>query len=288
MLAPGPVLDAHFHLWDPGQRRHRWLDSAPPALQRRFGVEDFTTAITGSEVSAAVLVQALADTAETEDLLDVAAANPLVAGVVGWVDLTSDDVWGSLDALRRHPGGHALVGLRHLVQDEPDPRWLERPEVVRGLRAVADAGLAYDLLVRPPQLPSALAAVDAVEGGRFVLDHGGKPPISPGTTEPWAGLVAQLAARPNVVCKFSGFVTEASPSWGPDDFAPYVDLLVAAFGPERLIFGSDWPVCTSAASYGEVVGLAWSLLHQRLGHEETSRVMMANAVAAYCLGPRLT
>ena len=180
------------------------------------------------------------------------------------------------------------MGLRHLVQDEPDPRWLERPEVARGLRAVAGAGLAFDLLVRTAQLPSALVAIDAVENGRFVLDHGGKPSISTGATEPWASLVAELAARPNVVCKLSGLVTEAGTAWKSSNMAPYVDHLVDVFGPGRLVFGSDWPVCTAVASYAEVVGLTWSWLGERLGHEEAAMVMMTNAAETYSLQPSPT
>lgn len=175
------------------------------------------------------------------------------------------------------------MGTRHLVQGEPDPHWLERPEVIRGLKALAAAGLTYDLLVRPRELPSALVAVDAVEGGRFVLDHGAKPEIASGTTEPWSTMVGQLARRPHVTCKLSGLVTEASQPWKAADINPYVDRLVEVFGPERLMFGSDWPVCTAAASYAEVVDLASSLLAQRLGPAETDMVMTTNAVETYRL-----
>jgi L-fuconolactonase len=191
-----------------------------------------------------------------------------------------------LATMREGLSGSALVGVRHLVHDEADPRWLERPDVVRGLQAVADAGLVYDLLVRPPHLPSAVIAVDGVKGGRFVLDHGGKPAIGAGETEPWAGLVSELAARPNVVAKLSGLVTEAGPTWSPDVIRPYVDHLVGAFGPERLLYGSDWPVCLGEASYADVIGLARSLLDDLLGPPETAMVMTANAVRTYGLGER--
>ena len=186
-------------------------------------------------------------------------------------------------ALRERPDGAALVGVRHLVQDELDPRWLERGEVVRGLRAVADAGLACDLLVRPRELPSALAAVDAVENGRFVLDHGGKPEISKGAIEPWSCLVGELASRRNVVCKLSGLVTEAGRSWTAEAIAPYVDKLLESFGPRRLLFGSDWPVCTAVASYAEVFGLARGLLGERLAPDEMKMVMTTNALETYRL-----
>jgi L-fuconolactonase len=189
-------------------------------------------------------------------------------------------------ALRSGPGGHLLVGIRHLVHDEADPGWLSRPEVKRGLRAVADAGLVYDLLVRSRELPSALAAVDAVDGGRFVLDHGAKPEIATGGAQPWSDLVADLARRPNVVCKLSGLVTEAGPAWTLEQIAPYVDHLLDTFGPDRLLFGSDWPVCTVRAGYADVVELARSLLAERLSADERAKVMWANAQETYGLDVR--
>jgi len=259
-----------------------WLSSAPPALQRRFDLDELATEIAGLPVVASVLVQAIDTTAETEQLLAVASTSSMVAGVVGWVDLTAD-VEDQLGALASRPDGRWLVGIRHLVQDEPDPRWLERPEVLRGLRAVAQAGLVYDLLVRPRELPSAIVALDAVPEGRFVLDHGAKPEIADHSTEPWVSLVTQLAARPNVVCKLSGLVTEAGQGWTEQLIVPYLDHLVASFGPGRLMFGSDWPVCTVYASYGEVVGLATSFLHSRLSVPEADRVMSGNAVDVYRL-----
>ena len=178
-----------------------------------------------------MVVEAIDTGQETQDLIGVARANTLVSGVVGWVDLAAPDVADAIAALRDGPGGEALVGTRHLVQGEPDPRWLERPEVIRGLKALAAAGLTYDLLVRPRELPSALVAVDAVEGGRFVLDHGAKPEIASGAIEPWSTLVGQLARRPHVTCKLSGLVTEAPQPWKAADISPYVDRLVEISAP---------------------------------------------------------
>lgn len=280
------VVDAHHHIWDPEKRRHAWLDAAPPPLRRRFDLGDFAAQAAGAGVVSSVLVQALASMGETEDLLDAALGAPVVAGVVGWVDLEAPDVADALATLVEHPGAAALVGIRHLVQNEPDPRWLERPPVLRGLRAVAKAGLAYDLLVRTPQLPAALVAVDAVEEGRFVLDHGAKPEIGTGLSEPWWNLIGELARRPHVVCKLSGLVTEAGPQWTAKAIAPYVERLLGTFGPERLLFGSDWPVCTAVATYGEVVDLAGSLLRERLGADERAKVMATNAVETYRLPRR--
>ena len=206
------------------------------------------------------------------------------AGVVGWADLTRDDVRAELDRLRALPGGDRLEGIRHLVQDESDPAWLARPDVRRGLRAVGDAGLVFDLLVRLSQLPAALRVSTELDGVRFVLDHGGKPEIAEGRLEPWAGLIGEMAGLPNVTCKLSGLVTEAGPSWTAEDFVPYLDRMIESFGPGRLMFGSDWPVCTLAASYGEVAALARSLLEPRLNDAERDLVFRSTAIGIYRLG----
>jgi L-fuconolactonase len=280
------IVDAHHHLWDPVARRHAWLDGLPP-LRRPLGLADYAAAAAPEQVTGSVLVQVLASTEETEEFLALAASTagacPQVAGVVGWADLTGDDVGAQLARLRARPGGDRLAGIRHLVQDEPDPDWLGRPDVRRGIRAVGAAGLAFDLLVRPPQLPAALRLAGELDTVRFVLDHGGKPEIAAARVEPWAGLIGRLGRLPNVVCKLSGLVTEARPSWQPDDFLPYVDRMLEAFGPGRLMFGSDWPVCTLAASYTQVTALARELLEPRLSPAERDAVFCANAIAAYRL-----
>jgi len=276
------IVDAHQHIWDPAARRHAWLQPLP-ALNRRFDLADFTRASAPDGVTASVLVQVLAAAAETEEFLALAAAGGPVAGVVGWADLTRPAVGDEIARLRAGPGGGRLAGIRHLVQDEPDPDWLGRPDVRRGLRAVGAAGLAYDLLIRPLQLPAALAVTSALDEVRFVLDHGAKPDIASGRLEPWASLIRELAARPNVVAKVSGLVTEAGPAWRPDQIAPYVDHLLDCFGPGRLMFGSDWPVCTLAAGYAEVVAVARETLARRLGPADLRAVFATNAIAAYRL-----
>jgi L-fuconolactonase len=275
------IVDAHHHVWDPRARPHTWLDSYP-ALRRAFSMADYGRVRDGHGVTASVLVQVLAATAETEEFLALAAGGHQIAGVVGWADLTAPDLPGQLARLRELPGGSKLVSIRHLVQDEPDADWLARPEVLRGLAAVGAAGLSYDLLVRPAQLPAAIRAVSALDEVQFVLDHGGKPEIARGLTEPWDRLTAGLAARPNVTCKLSGLVTEAGPGWDAARIAPYADHLIGVFGPARLMFGSDWPVCTLAAGYGDVLGLARELLAQ-LSPAERDAVLGGNAVRAYRL-----
>ncbi len=279
------IIDAHHHIWDSAARHDR--QSGMPRLRGAFGLADYAKESAAEGVAASVLVQVLPSTVETTELLAAAAGTagqaPAVAGVIGWADLTAEDVRGQLDQLRARPGGDRLAGVRHLVQDEPDPNWLGRPDVRRGLRAVGAAGLVYDLLVRPSQLPAVLRVTAELDEVRFVLDHGGKPEISEGRVEPWAGLVAEMAALPNLTCKLSGLVTEAGPAWKPESFEPYVDHLLESFGPGRLMFGSDWPVCTIAASYAEVTALARELLAPRLSEAEQTAVFGGTAASVYRL-----
>ena len=192
---------------------------------------------------------------ETREFLDLAAATGFVHGVVGWVDLTSPSVADDLDALLDGPAGRWLVGIRHQVHDEPDPDWLARADVHRGLAAVQARGLAYDLLVRARELPAAVDTVRAFPGLRFVLDHIAKPRIADGRDDPWSQRMPALAAQPNVAVKLSGMVTEADwATWSPGDLRPFVSEVAAWFGVERLMFGSDWPVCLLAGSYHAVLG----------------------------------
>ena len=207
------IVDAHHHLWDPGARRHAWLDPLPQ-LRRPFGIREFGQLTAQHAVTASVLVQVLASAAETEEFLALAGRTPLLAGVVGWADLTAPGIGDELARLGQFPGGDHLVGIRHLIQGEPDPDWLGRTDVRRGLRAVRDAGLAYDLLIRPGQLPAAIAVAQDLGDVRFVLDHGAKPDIAHGQREPWSTLIGQLAAAPNVSCKVSGLVTRGRPRLG--------------------------------------------------------------------------
>ncbi|TNM31610.1 amidohydrolase family protein [Streptomyces sedi] len=286
MTGQGGVIDAHHHLWDPAQRPQPWLwEAGMAALHRPFGTGDLEAATADAGVVGTVLVQVLPELAETVDFLAVAARTPLVAGVVGWVDLTrgADAVAEDLARLRSAPGGEYLVGVRHLVQGEEDPRWLCRPEVRDGLTAVEEAGLVYDLLVLPHQLPAAVETVRALPGLRFVLDHLAKPPIADGTREPWAALLRQLAAEPGVSCKLSGMVTEAEWSgWTVEALRPYAEVALAAFGPDRVLFGSDWPVCLAAASYTDVLGAARELT-AALTAAERAAVFGGNARRVYGL-----
>jgi L-fuconolactonase len=255
-------------------------------IRRSYSLGDLRRATVAVGVDRTVLVQTVSDQAETSEFLATAAASDgLIAGVVGWVDLSAPDVADRLAGLRAGIGGSRLVGVRHQVQDEPDPGWLDRDDVHRGLSAVEDAGLAYDLLVLVAQLPVASAVVRRHPGLRFVLDHAAKPPVASGQREPWAALISELARLPNVYCKLSGLVTEADwRRWTVEDIRPYADHVLDVYGPSRVMFGSDWPVCELAASYPAVRGLVDELV-TRLGSTERSDVLGGTAQRAYRLTP---
>ncbi len=282
------AVDAHHHLWDLTAHRHDWLDEpGREVIRRSFGPADLREAVAGGvagrPVTATVLVQALPDPGETEALLALAAGEPLVGAVVGWVDLTAPDVGDRLDALRSAPGGERLRGVRHLVESEPDPRWLARPQVRAGLAAVAARDLTYDLLVRPAQLPAAVELAAALPDLTLVLDHAGKPGIAGGDLAGWERDLRALARHEQVRCKLSGLVTEADHArWRPADLAPVTQVLLDAFGPARLMFGSDWPVCLLASSWPRWARTAADLL-AGLTRAELNEVLSGTATATYRL-----
>lgn len=276
------TVDAHHHLWDLKVRAQEWLRA--PELKpiwRDYPLAELEPVARDAGVDKTVLVQVAASTDETCEFLAYAACTPLIAGVVGWMDPATPDPVRALEYLGHAPGGGMLRGIRHLVQDEPDPDYLDRADVRRGLAAVADRGLTYDLLVRSPQAPAALRAVRALPELTFVLDHLGKPPIASGELEPWAGWIRELAAEPNVVCKLSGLVTEAHwDSWTVADLRPYAETAFEAFGADRVMFGSDWPVCNLAATYTEVFDAA-VLLGSGLDEAEREAVFTGTATRIY-------
>lgn len=283
MSAPG-AIDAHHHVWDLAVRDQDWITGPELApIRRDFTLDDLAPEARAAGVASTVVVQTVTVAEETPELLALADRSELVAGVVGWTDLTAPDVVDELARLRQLPGGQRLVGIRHQVQGEPDPEWLLRPDVHRGLEAVAAAGLAYDLVVLPHQLDACVRAAAAHPRLTFVLDHLGKPPIASGGYEPWAVRFAALAALPNTVAKLSGLVTEADwTDWTPQALRPYTDAALTAFGPHRLMFGSDWPVCTLAATYGQVVDMARELTAELSGDEQT-RIFSGTAARVYRL-----
>ncbi|TDO67570.1 L-fuconolactonase [Kribbella sp. VKM Ac-2571] len=276
-------VDAHHHIWDLSVREQSWMVGPKlDSIRRTFSIDDLAPLAAAADVTSTVLVQTVGVVEETVEFLEVAAGNDLVAGVVGWVDLTADDVATALDGLTARPDGSYLKGIRHQVHDEPDVDWLLRPDVQRGLSAVADAGLVYDLLTKTPHLPAAIQTARNLPQLTFVVDHISKPAIGE-PLEPWATQLRELAALPNVTCKLSGMVTEAPwTTWKPADLQPYADVVLNAFGPDRVMFGSDWPVCLLAASYAEVVETAETLT-ANLSPTEQEAIFTTTATRTYNL-----
>jgi L-fuconolactonase len=281
-MPKSPVVDAHHHLWDFSGRDQEWT-KATPAIHRSFLESDLSPLLAESDVDATVLVQTVNSPEETREFLALASGSDFIRGVVGWVDLASRDVDDEIAALVSLPGGQRLAGVRHLVQDEPDPNWLRQPQIREGLRHLGKAGLVYDLLVRPPQLDAAIDTVRSLPEVRFVLDHCGKPPIATGEIETWREQIKELAALENVAAKLSGLVTEAPrPDWHVDDLRPYADVVLTHFGTNRVMFGSDWPVCLLAATYRHVVEVARTLTGQ-LSANESDAVFGGTAINWYGL-----
>lgn len=270
------IIDAHHHLWDPADRPYPWMDDSVAPIRRRFDVGDLRAATQDTGVTRTVVVQAVHDPGETAWLLEQPGP---VAGVVGWVDLTAPDVADRIAVVRALPGGDRLVGIRHLAQDEPDPDWLARPDVARGVRGLADAGLVFDVLVRAREHTAALALIDAVPGASFVLDHAGKPSIDTGDPA-WRGRMADFAARPNVTCKVSGLFTEAGTDWQDRPVEQYAREVVEQFGPDRAMFGSDWPVSSLATGYADVVRRTTEALAD-LTEDERDAVFQGTAERIY-------
>ena len=256
----GNRVDAHHHVWDLRRRPQPWTDGLP-VLQRSFAFDELESDLVGAGIDATVVVHTVASFAETLELLALAATQPRIAGVVGWFDLASPDLARDIDHARSATGGQYLVAARHQLQVEPDPQWIGRPEVHRGLRTLAANGLAYDLVVSAHQLPLMVDTVRALPDVRFVLDHAGKPPIAGGDLRDWRRDVDQLSRSANVAVKLSGLVTEADwKRWTVKQLAEVATVVLDAFGPGRTMFGSDWPVCLLAVSYPQVVAVAQQLV----------------------------
>jgi L-fuconolactonase len=277
------IVDTHHHFWDPARADYPFLTDDLAAIRRSFGPADLAPLLGAAGIDATILVQTRSSLEESKEFLATAAATPFIRGVVGWVDLRDPAVGETIAQLRAGPGGDRLVGIRHQVQDEEDPDWLVRNDIRRGIEEVGRAGLVYDLLVRSREMPAAREVVAAMPDVRFVVDHLAKPPIREGARQPWADLVSGLGGLPNTWWKVSGLVTEADwRDWRPADLQPYVEHVLAVVGPERLMFGSDWPVCLLAATYDEVVAAAREALGG-LSEAERAAVFGGTAVDVYGL-----
>ena len=274
------IVDSHQHFWDLGQLVYPWVPAGPAVLRRNYLPEDLVPIIESSGVSRTVVVQANHAPAEAAFLLDLAEANEFIAGVVAWVDLTSPRVDHVLDGLATRP---KLVGVRHQVHDEPDEAWLLRDDVVRGLRELEQHALTYDLLLRPRHLKYVRPLAEKVPDLKLVVDHIAKPLIDQGVIEPWAADIGEVATIPGVHCKVSGMVTEADHSgWTAEDLKPYVAHVVESFGFDRLMWGSDWPVCRLAATYDQALEATLDAAGS-ISAEARSRLLGGTAIEFYGL-----
>lgn len=273
------ILDTHVHFWEYNPVRDAWIDASMGAIRRDFTPADWREAIRGLPVEGCVAVQADPSVAETEYLLGLASAHPEIKGVVGWLNLCSPLLGEQLELYTLNP---ALKGLRHIVQAEP-PGYMDRPDFRRGMAALEAFGLAYDILVYAPQLEEAARLVRDFPGQPFVLDHLGKPNVREGRLAEWKGSLEKLAEAPNCHCKLSGLVTEARwDRWTADELRPCLEAALDLFGPKRLLFGSDWPVCQLAAGYEQVLGLVLDFI-KILSPSEQRLILWENAHSFYGL-----
>lgn len=270
-------LDAHQHFWRYDPAQYGWIPPGSP-LQRDWLPADLAPLLAAADIGGCIAVQARQSVEESRWLLELAAHAPMIKGVVGWVDLRAADVARELAALAANP---CFRGVRHVAQDEPDDRFLVGDAFQRGVAQLARFGLTYDLLVFPRQLPAAIELVRRFPAQPFVLDHLAKPSIRTGSLQPWREQIRELAAAPNVMCKLSGMVTEADHgAWRVDEFKPYLDVVFAAFGVDRLMYGSDWPVCLLAASYARQHALV-SHYTQQLPAADRENIFGGNAARFY-------
>ncbi|CAN2221223.1 COG3618 Predicted metal-dependent hydrolase of the TIM-barrel fold [Candidatus Nanopelagicaceae bacterium] len=276
-------IDSHHHLWDLSIRPQEWMvgDGMDP-VRRNFDPDDLRSAISGTRIEKTILVHATTTNDETYELLALAEIDPTIVGVVGWLQIDSPDAIADCEKYLQATGASYLKGIRDVAQDLPDSNYLAKPQSIATVQQLGKMGLTYDILTKTPELKAAIELVKACPDVQFVLDHISKPYIAKEEIEPWKSLVSELAAFENVSCKISGMVTEAKWNiWKTEDFAPYVDHVIDSFTPQRLMFGSDWPVALLAASsYSEVVQLAEKLT-EKFTETENELFWAKNALSAY-------
>ncbi|MGV0876303.1 amidohydrolase family protein [Martelella sp. FLE1502] len=273
------LVDAHHHLWNRARGDYPWMSNAPEVLQRDYLVSDLAPLLSRFGIRRTVLVQAAPTQAETDYLLDIAEKTDFVAGVVGWLDMEDAQFASALSRYAKRP---KLLGLRPMLQDIADDAWIVRPRVLNALDELAEKDLTFDFLVLARHLPHVAEALRLVPGLRAVIDHLAKPPIASGDLGFWKDGLARLAEYDTLFCKLSGLITEADPrAWNVDDLSPAIDHALDVFGPQRLIFGSDWPVCRPAGNYADVLAATMTALPAHLARDPG--IFGGNAVRFYGL-----
>jgi L-fuconolactonase len=274
------VIDSHQHFWKYDPVRYSWIDDSMKILRQDFLPSDLGPILKNNGVDGCVAVQADQSERETEFLLELANENEFIKGVVGWVDLRAE---GVSKRLAHYSQNEKLKGVRHIVQEEPDPEFMLRKDFQNGVSRLAEFGLTYDILVYPNQLAAAVLLSRAFPEQKFVLDHIAKPRISEGLDNQWVNNIKELALNPNVSCKISGMVTETTNfKWQQEDFYPFIDVVLDAFGWRRLMYGSDWPVCLLGGNYKEVLTIVKDYI-SKLPENERAGIMGLNAIEFYSL-----
>jgi L-fucono-1,5-lactonase len=274
-------IDSHQHYWKVDRGDYHWMTPTVPVLYRDYLPSDLRPCLLRHNIQKTVLVQAAQTVAETDFLLNLAAEDDSIAGVVGWLDMDDPGFSAQFERYRKSP---KFIGLRPMLQDIPDDRWILHPNVLFALHLVADSDFPFEFLTYPRHLPFVFEVLESIPSLRAVIDHISKPGIRSGELEPWRSWITRLAGRPNLYCKLSGMITEADHRhWSPDDLRPYVDHVIQCFGFDRVMFGSDWPVCLCAGSYDDVIGALREILSSRLNAETEPKLFGQNAIRFYKL-----
>jgi L-fuconolactonase len=274
-------IDSHQHFWKASRGDYHWMSPAVPVLCRDYLPADLEPLLKKNKIDKTILVQAAQTKAETDFLLDLAAQHDFIAGVIGWLDMDSPAFPSELDLYSKKP---KFLGIRPMLQDLADDNWIARPRVIQALKSVAERDIPFEFLTYTRHLPHVLTVLETVPGLRAVVDHISKPEIKNQKLEPWRPLMSQVAKHPNVHCKLSGMITEANhKTWTPDDLRPYVEHIVGCFGVERVMFGSDWPVCLLAGSYDQVIAALQAVLKPHLDKHGETAVFGGNAARFYKL-----
>ena len=274
-------IDSHQHYWKVERGDYHWMTPATPVLYRDYLPADLRPSLIKNNIQKTMLVQAAQTVSETDFLLNLADQDDSIAGVVGWLDMEDANFPAEFERYRKNP---KFVGLRPMLQDIPDDRWILRPNVLAALRVVADADFPFEFLTYTRHLPFVSQVLESIPKLRAIIDHISKPEIRLHKEEPWKSWINQLARHPNLYCKLSGMITEADHEhWIVDDLRPYIDHVVQCFGFDRVMFGSDWPVCLCAGSYSQVIGAVREVLSSKLTDETEPKLFGRNAIRFYKL-----